>query len=126
MNAPELHGAPQARYPHTVKFYNDERSLGRTVADFLEPGLRASDPAIVIATAAHRMLIGTVLTERGINMQRLEANGDLQMLDADQVLDQFMSGSEPDPAKFHDVIDEVIERACRGRLPCPVRAYVEM
>jgi len=78
-------------FPHAVRFYNDDRSLGRTVADFLEPGLRQSDPAIVIATAAHRMLIATELTERGINLPRLEAAGDLQMLDADQVLREIDS-----------------------------------
>jgi hypothetical protein len=109
-----------------VKFYNGERSLGRTVADFLEPGLRQSDPAIVIATAAHRMLIATELTARGINVPRLEAAGDLQMLDADHMLGEIMAGSDPDAAKFHRVIDELLDRACRGRRPCPVRAYGEL
>jgi len=126
MNAPEAHAGAAAAFPHTVKFYNDERSLGRTVGDFLEPGLRESDPAIVIATAAHRMLIATELTERGINLQRLEAAGDLQMLDADRILRKVMAGSDPDSAKFHRVIDELIDRACKGRRPCPVRAYGEL
>jgi hypothetical protein len=126
MSIPESSAARSAAYPHTVKFYNDDRSLGRTVADFLEPGLRAAEPAIVIATAAHRMLIATELTARGINLQRLEAAGDVQILDADEILGQFMSGSNPDAAKFHLVIDQLIERACKGRRPCPVRAYGEM
>jgi hypothetical protein len=126
MSTPEPHTSASAQYPHTVKFYSDEQSLGRTVADFLEPGLRASEPAIVIVTAAHRMLIGTELTARGINLQRLEAAGDLQMLDADEILGQVMAGANPDPAKFHRTIDELIDRACKGRRPCPVRAYGEM
>ena len=96
------------------------------MADFLEPCLRSADPAIVIATAAHRMLIATELTARGINLPRLEAAGDLQMLDADEMLGQFMSGADPDATKFHRIVDDVIDRACKGRLPCPVRAYGEM
>ena len=115
-----------AAYPHAVKFYNDQASLGRTVAEFLAPGLGEQSPAIVIATPAHRQLIARELAQRLVDVDRLERDGHLQMLDADELLTKFMSGKKPDPVRFFAIVDELIERACKGRLPCPIRAYGEM
>jgi len=115
-----------AQYPHAVKFYDDERSLGRTVAEFLAPGLQQRLPAIVIATPDHRTMISKELEARGIVVRELEQDGDLQMLDADDILARFMVGTKPDPARFHATVNELIARACKDRLPCPVRAYGEM
>jgi len=115
-----------AAYPHSVKFYDDQASLGRTVAEFLAPGLLEGLPTIVIATPDHRSMIARELEARGINVDQLEHDGDLQVLDADETLARFMVGSEPDPVRFHATVDQLIARACKDRLPCPVRAYGEM
>jgi hypothetical protein len=115
-----------AAYSHAVKFYRDAASLSRTVAEFLAPGLRAGSPAIVIATLAHRQAIASELVQRGIDVPRLEADGELQIQDADDLLAGFMNGMRPDPTRFHAVIEELIERACKGRVPCTVHAYGEM
>jgi len=115
-----------AAYPHSVKFYDDEQSLGRTVAEFLAPGMLQRLPAIVIATPDHRTMIAKELETRGVDVRRLESEGDLQMLDADDILARFMVGTEPDPVRFHATVDELIARACKDRPPCPVRAYGEM
>jgi hypothetical protein len=118
--------ADRPTYPHSVKFYNDDRSLGRTVAEFLAPGLKERHPAIVIATPDHRALIARELVAHDVNVHHLENTGDLQLLDAEEILSHFMVGQEPDPARFHATIDELIARACKDRLPCPLRAYGEM
>ena len=115
-----------AAYPHAVKFYRDDTALGRTVAEFLAPGLRERWPAIVIATPDHRALIVSELQRLDVDVPQLEADGDLQILDADRLLSRFMVGAEPDPAAFHDTVNALIDRACKGRRPCPVRAYGEM
>jgi hypothetical protein len=115
-----------AAYPHSVKFYNDEQSLGQTVAEFLAPGMLQRLPAIVIATPEHRTMIAKELGTRGVDVRRLESEGDLQMLDVDDILARFMVGTEPDPVRFHATVDELIARACKDRPPCPVRAYGEM
>ena len=112
--------------PHVVKFYNDEESLGRTVAEFLAPGLRERLPAIVIATTAHRTVIGHELEKRKLNVHQLEGQGDLQMLDADDLLDMIMVGNEPDSVLFHATVDGLIERAYGGGPPRPIRAYGEL
>jgi hypothetical protein len=113
-------------YPHSVKFYENERSLGRTVAEFLAPGLRERLPAIVIATPDHRAMITRELGARGVDVRQREQDGDLQLLDAEEILARFMVGTEPNPVRFHATIDQLIARACRDRLPSPVRVYGEM
>jgi hypothetical protein len=115
-----------AAYPHAVKFYNDAHSLSRTVAEFLAPGLQKKEPAIVIATPEHRVMIAAELAQRRINAAQLEREGHLLMVDADALLNQFMVADEADAPAFHAAIDELIARACRDRQPCPVRAYGEM
>src|SRR5690349_19541545 len=99
-----------ATYPHSVKFYDDETSLGRTVAEFLAPGLLKQLPAIVIATPSSRKMIARELGDRGVNVSQLEQTGDLQMVDADETLARFMVGNEPDPVRFHATVDELIAR----------------
>jgi DcmR-like sensory protein len=126
MDATASASGHSAGYPHAVKFYTDENVLGKTVAEFLAPGLRERLPAIVIATPAHITLIYQELDRRGLNVPKLEADGDLQVLDADEVLARFMVGPQPDPVRFHQTVDAIIDRACKGRPPCAVRAYGEM
>jgi hypothetical protein len=67
-----------------------------------------------------------VLTARFFDVARLEAAGDLIMADAEATLAQFMVDSMPDPARFRDAITPLIERACRGRKDCVIRAYGAM
>ena len=113
-------------YPHAVKFYDDDLSLGRTVAAFLAPGLENRQPALVIATPEHRRVIAAELRLRHINVAQRERSGDLLMVDAEAILNRFMVGTEPDALAFHATVDELIARACRDRMPCPVRAYGEL
>jgi hypothetical protein len=126
MGATDSASDQSAGYPHSVKFYSDDHALAGTVAEFLAPGLCERLPAIVIATPEHLTLIATALDRLGLNVPQLETDGDLQALDADEVLARFMVGPQPDPVRFHRTVDTIIDRACKGRQPCPVRAYGEM
>ena len=57
--------------------------------------------AILIATPAHRQMIAFELAQRLIDVDRLERNGDLRMLDAEELLAKFMTGNRPDPVRFY-------------------------
>jgi hypothetical protein len=126
MNQATHTATSSAAFPHAVKFYDDEHSLGRAVAEFLAPGLHQRLPAIVIATPEHRTMIAEQLEQRGLDLSQLEHDGDLQMLDAEEVLARFMTGDRPDPDCFRATFDELMERAYTTRPPCPIRAYGEM
>jgi hypothetical protein len=111
---------------HAVRFYDNDKSLARIVADFLSEGLGADHPAIVVATAAQRAAILRELIAKGLDVVQLQRSNDLVLLDAQATLDTFMTNGEPDAATFKQVMCEVIDRACRGRADCTIRIYGQM
>jgi uncharacterized protein YaaQ len=110
---------------HAVRFYEDAESLSRIVSAFLSEGLRASQPAIVIATPAHRAAIEKQLRAQAFDVDQLAQSGALYVLDAEETLAEFMIGGMPDAGRFRRTIVPVIEKACAGRNRV-VRAYGEM
>ena len=111
---------------HAVQFYRDEASLFTTVAGFLSEGLGSHQPAIVIATLPHRAAIEEHLCGRLINCARARREGDLIMLDAEDMLGQFMIGDQPDADFFDKNVGVVIRQALSGRRGTVARAYGEM
>lgn len=111
---------------HAVRFYQDSQSLARIVSAFISEGLFAGSPALVIATPEHRVAVEASLKAVNVEVSRLRRSGDLVFVDAEQLLETFMVEGMPDAARFKSEITPIIERACRGRLGCVVRAYGEM
>ena len=111
---------------HAVRFYEDEESLYRIVADFVGDGLAAGQPAIVIATPLHREEISRALQAMSFDVNRLRANGELLLLDAEQTLSTFMKDGFPDPVAFRRSVGGVLDGATAGRTKGTVRAYGEM
>jgi hypothetical protein len=111
---------------HAVRFYDSADSLCRIVAAFLADGLDTGQPALVIATPDHRAGIVETLREWNLDAGALQASGDLLVLDAEATLARIMVDGLPDPLRFNAVGTEAIERACRGRRDCTIRAYGEM
>jgi hypothetical protein len=111
---------------HAVRFYKDAESLSGIVAGFLAEGIADEQPVIVIATPAHRACIEQQLTKRSIDVARMKREGTILLLDADATLAEFMVDGMPDAALFKAALIPIIERACRGRKNCVVRAYGEM
>lgn len=111
---------------HAVRFYESPDSLCRIVANFLGEGLRANQPALVIATPEHRAGIEAALRGQNVDVAALRASGELVLLDAEQTLATFMVDGMPDAKRFQAKGTEMIQRACGGRTDCTVRAYGEM
>ncbi len=111
---------------HAVRFYEDEESLYRIVADFVGEGLTAGQPAVVIATPLHREEICRGLHAMSFDVSRLQTNGELLLLDAEQTLSTFMKDGFPDPAAFRRSVGGVLTGATAGRTKPTVRAYGEM
>jgi len=111
---------------HGVRFYEDEPSLYRIVADFIGQGLVAGQPAVVIATPVHREEISRRLHALSFDVSRLQANGELVLLDAEETLSTFMKDRVPDPAAFRQSVGGALDSAAGGRPQATVRAYGEM
>ncbi|CAG9242952.1 Histidine kinase [Burkholderia diffusa] len=111
------------RADHFVQFYESDAQLVSEVAEFAAEALRVGGSAIVIArpdclAAVHERLrtldasIGDATRER------------IFMSSAQTLLDSFMDGNLPDPARFRRSIGTIVEAAVRaGR---PVHAFGEM
>src|ERR671922_277964 len=111
---------------HAVRFYENDKSLARIVAEFLHEGFDLGSPGLVVATAVQRAAIIRELTSRSVDVVELQRSHDLLLLDAKETLATFMVDGKPDARKFKDQMCQVIERACRGRANCTVRIFGQM
>jgi hypothetical protein len=115
-----------SRQYHAVRFYDNEKSLAKVVAEFLADGLRDGAPGIVVATPAQCAAIIRQLGAQGLDVVSLKQSDDLVLLDASDTLSSFTANGKLDARAFNDNLCAVIERACRGRTDCTVRIYGQM
>ena len=109
---------------HVVGFYETAAFLAGSVRDFLAPGLRAGDAAIVVATTSHRALFDHALEEAGIDVRAAQQSGRYLALDASETLSTFMVTCMPDAAGFSVTIEKLVSQAASGKRK--VRIYGEM
>ena len=111
---------------HAVKFYESPESLCHIVAEFLGEGLIERQPALAIATPEHREGILAGLRARHLDVDSLQAAGDLLLIDVAELLASFMVDGMPDAALFTSAATHAIETVRRGRKDVTIRAYGEM
>ena len=115
---------------HSVQFYEDDRFLVDTVVDFFAVGLVDGLGAVAIATREHIAAISQGLHEKGFDVERTRTNGQLTLLDAEELLASFMTGVLPDAGKFRRAMDGVLGSHARFgdgvRERRPVLAFGEM
>jgi len=117
---------PTSNHHHAVQFYGTDKSLFVTVAGFLSEGIVSAQPAIVIATPEHRIAIEEHLGDRLIDCEKARREGELLFLDAEETLDLFMVGDEPNADLFERSVGGVIDQTIAGRPRTTIRAYGEM
>ena len=115
---------------HSVQFYEDDRFLVETVVDFFAVGLVDGLGAVAFATREHIAAITHGLHEKGFDVDRTCTTGQLTLLDAEELLASFMSGAQPDAARFRHAMDGVLGSHARfgdgARERRPVLAFGEM
>ena len=113
------HGGPY----HAVQFYATDEGGYSTASAFLAEGLVAGEPAMIIASAAHREGLLGQLSARFIHVEHARRNGALLVLDADEMLERFMVDGLPDPERFDTTIGRFIDQVLQGRPRSVLRAY---
>jgi PAS domain S-box-containing protein len=112
---------------HAVHFYDSDDDLAARVAAFIGEALRAHEPAVIIATPAHRALFTSRLAAMDIDVEAERTGGNLAILDAASTLAKFMVGDAPDGELFTRIVGSVLESiGARGSQWVRVRAYGEM
>lgn len=115
--------------PHSTGHYcqlfeTDAGLLARNAAQFLACGLAAGQHAVVVAAPANTAAILREFQPLGIDTQPAIAALELILIDAEELLDQFMVGGYPDAGRFDDTVGDLVRSIHRdgGTL----RAYGEM
>jgi signal transduction histidine kinase len=111
---------------HSVQFYENDWFLCERVAEFIHEGARMGEPAIVIATQAHREEIERVLGRSAeFTSPPNEHPIDVVWLDADATLDELLIEGWPDAARCESVLGTLIDTVSKGGA-LHVRAFGEM
>ncbi len=111
---------------HAVQFYDDDDFLTERLARFVAAGFESREPVLMVATRAHREACRRRLESRGIDVGRALEAGQLNVLDAHQLLESFMVGRHPDHSRFVAAIDPIVAGVLRSRAGRNVRAFGEM
>ena len=109
---------------HFVQFFESDDPLAESVSVFAGAGLGSGQPAIVVATAAHRVAIEERLQSNGFDLQALVERGQYLSLDADDTLAKISVDGLPDAGLFEEHVAQVVERmTAKGLQP---RLFGEM
>lgn len=123
-SAPSADWTDMTDSDHFVQFYEADSSLLSSLSGYIGTGLSSGGAAIIIATRAHRLGLMSKLQAAGIDVLTASASGKYVSLDAAQTLSKFMVDGLPEPARFRDVVGNVLTRVTDGRNS--VRAFGEM
>jgi len=119
-----------AGHGHSVQFYEDERYLVETVVDFFAAGMVDGQRAVAFVSSARAAAIEAGLHEKGFDVDRTRTNGQLILLDVEELRTSIMVGSSPDGARFRHALDGVLGSHTRfgdgGRERRPVLAFSEL
>jgi PAS domain S-box-containing protein len=111
---------------HLVQFYEKDDYLRDVVVTFLAVGLAAGEPAIIIATEAHRHAFLAGLAATGVDVDACRRTGRLTLLDAGDTLAELMVGEGLDADRFRRVIGGLLAERRRAAASSTVRTYGEM
>jgi hypothetical protein len=108
---------------HLLQLFDSEESLAGAVAGFLHEGHQAGDQLLVCITPLHWAAVASELRSRGVETATLVASGQLTLRDASLLVQQIMRNGQPDPARFDEVIGELVRELAAGT---SLRIYGEL
>jgi hypothetical protein len=116
----------QARYLHSVQFYQDDAALVSTVTASLVEAIKCGHSSIVIATASHVNEFAREVNAKGVDLASSSVRRRFFTLDASETLSQFMDAGLPDPAAFSEIMGHTLVKAKSAAENGRVFAFGEM
>ena len=111
---------------HIVQLYQDQQFLNRAVCRFAAGAIANGEGVILVPTTAHWDAFRPRLEAEGVDVKAALGNGQLTVVDADELLPRFMKDAMPDAPVFLGLAADVIAKAHGdGRYP-KVRWWGEM
>ena len=118
--------AEAAPRDHVVQLYQDQDFLNRAVCRFAAATLANGEGLILVPTVRHWNAFRPRLIAEGIDVEAAQRNGQLTIVDADELLPRFMHNAMPDSPVFLGLAADVIARARGGNRYPKVRWWGEM
>ncbi|MHB1987659.1 MAG: MEDS domain-containing protein [Acidimicrobiales bacterium] len=111
-------------HDHVVNIYEDRQDLVSELVSFVRGGLDEQEVVAVIARDVHRDCLEDGLRRAGVDVERSRQLGRYHVMDAAELLSQFMVEGRCDSDLVTTVIGGMLERLCdKGS---PVRVFGEM
>ena len=117
------HASPR---DHIVQLYQDQEFLNRAVCRFAAGAIANGEGVILVPTQAHWDAFYPRLQAEGVDVKSAQNRGQLTVVDADELLPQFMREAMPDAPIFLGLAADVIARARGGGHYPKVRWWGEM
>jgi hypothetical protein len=111
---------------HIVQLYQDQQFLNRAVCRFAAGAIANGEAVILVPTLAHWDAFCPRLASEGVDVKAAQASGQLSIVDADELLPEFMRDGMPDSPIFLGLAGDVIARARGGDRYSKVRWWGEM
>ena len=111
---------------HIVQLYQDEKFLSRAVCRFAAAAIANGEGVILVPTAAHWDAFRPRLEAEGVDVHAAQARHQLTVVDADELLPQFMRNEMPDAPLFLGLAADVVAEARGGGRPRKLRWWGEM
>src|SRR3954451_6419239 len=118
-----VHAAPR---DHIVHLYQDQDFLNRVVCRFAAAALANGEGVILVPTLAHWDAFRPRLVAEGVDVKGAQDRGQLTVVDADELLPQFMRHAMPDAPIFLGLAGEIIARTRAAGRSTNVRSWGEM
>jgi hypothetical protein len=111
---------------HIVQLYQDQQFLNRAVCRFAASAIANGEGVILVPTAAHWEAFKPRLEAEGVDIAQAKESGQLTVVDADELLPQFMRDAMPDAPVFLGLAADVVSQARGGGRYPKVRWWGEM
>jgi len=111
---------------HIVQLYQDQQFLNRAVCRFAASAIANGEGVILVPTAAHWEAFRPRLEAEGVDVNTAQRRGQLTVVDADELLPQFMRKAMPDAPLFLGLAGDTITHARDGGRYQKVRWWGEM
>jgi hypothetical protein len=111
---------------HIVQLYQDQQFLNRAVCRFAASAIANGEGVILVPTAAHWDAFQPRLEAEGVDTKAAQDCGQLTVVDADDLLPNFMRDAMPDAPVFLGLAADVIAKARGGGRYPKVRWWGEM
>jgi PAS domain S-box-containing protein len=126
---PSLAHTPSHEYiGHVVQLYTDDRFLIDVLSRFIGGAIAVGDPAVVVATKAHRTELEKRLSAHGLDTAKASRQGRYIVLDATDTLPKVIVNGSVDETRFNDIIGGVLTqaRSATGHNERPIAVFGEL